>query len=38
MQVLELEPDNSLAKRAVERLEPVVNERREKLKEEMLGT
>lgn len=36
-QVLELEPGNSAASKTVQRLEPVVAERREKLKEEMMG-
>ena len=37
LQVLELEPGNPVADRAVQRLTPVVEERREKLKEEMMG-
>lgn len=37
VQVLELEPGNSIADKAVKRLLPVVEERREKLKEEMVG-
>lgn len=36
-QVLELEPGNSVADKAAKRLLPVVEERREKLKEEMFG-
>ena len=36
-QALELEPGNVLATKIVQRLEPTVLERREKLKEEMLG-
>jgi hypothetical protein len=35
--VKELDPDNALAAKTVQRLTPVVNERREKMKEEMLG-
>lgn len=37
MQVLELDPGNAAAASAVKRLTPTVMERREKLKEEMLG-
>jgi hypothetical protein len=37
MQVLELDPGNAAATSAVKRLTPPVTERREKLKEEMLG-
>lgn len=33
----QVDPGNPLATKAVARLEPVVNERREKLKDEMLG-
>ena len=36
-QVEELDPGNSLAASTVQRLTPIVNERREKMKEEMLG-
>jgi hypothetical protein len=36
-QVLELDPSSSWAKQAVARMEPVVAERHEKLKNEMLG-
>lgn len=36
-QVLELESNNQTAAAAVKRLEPIVAERREKLKEEMIG-
>ena len=36
-QVLELDPGNAVALKTVERLLPVVTERREKLKEEMMG-
>jgi hypothetical protein len=37
MQVKELDPTNALAMKSVQRLTPVVEERREKMKEEMLG-
>lgn len=37
VQVLELEPGNAVADGMVKRLTPVVNERREKLKDEMMG-
>lgn len=33
----ELDPDNALANKTVLRLTPIVNERREKMKDEMLG-
>ena len=36
-QILELDPGNSLASSTVQRLTSVVDERREKMKEEMLG-
>ena len=36
-QVLELDPGNAIAQKMVQRLAPVVEERREKLKEEMMG-
>ena len=35
--VLELEAGNRAAASAIARLEPLVNEKREKMKEEMLG-
>lgn len=35
--MLELEPANSVAGKVVKRLTPVVMERREKLKDEMMG-
>ena len=37
LQVKELDPDNALATTTVQRLTPVVNERRERMKDEMLG-
>ena len=36
-QVLELDPENAWAVRTVQRLEPIVLERQEKMKEEMVG-
>ncbi len=36
-QVLELDPGNAIAQKSVQRLTPIVEERREKLKEEMMG-
>ncbi|KAI7841133.1 hypothetical protein COHA_005103 [Chlorella ohadii] len=35
--VLELDPGNAIAQKSVQRLTPIVEERREKLKEEMMG-
>ena len=37
MQIKELDPGNVSAGTAVQRLTPIVNERREKMKDEMLG-
>ena len=37
MQIKELDPGNASAGKAVQRLTPIVNERREKMKDEMLG-
>ena len=37
MQIKELDPGNVSAGKAVQRLTPIVNERREKMKDEMLG-
>ena len=37
VQVKELDPDNPLADKTVQRLTPIVNERRERMKDEMLG-
>ena len=36
-QVKELDPDNPLANKTVQRLTPIVDDRREKMKDEMLG-
>ena len=36
-QIKELDPGNASAGKAVQRLTPIVNERREKMKDEMLG-
>jgi len=36
-QVKDLDPGNALAKKTIQRLTPIVNERREKMKDEMLG-
>ena len=37
MQALELNPDDALAKKTIARLQPIVRERQEKMKDEMLG-
>ena len=37
MQVLELNPEDPIAKKAIARLQPIVAERQEKMKDEMLG-
>lgn len=37
VQVVELDPGNALATKTVQRLTPIVEEKREKMKEEMLG-
>ncbi len=37
VQIKELDPDNASAAKSVLRLTPIVNERREKMKDEMLG-
>ena len=36
-QVVELDPSNGLARAAVHRLKPIVRERQEKMKDEMIG-
>ena len=38
MQILELNPDDTVAKKSLARLQPIVRERQEKMKDEMLGT
>lgn len=37
LQVIELNPEDSIAKKTVARLQPIVAERQEKMKDEMLG-
>ncbi len=37
MQVLELNPEDPIAKKSIARLQPIVAERQEKMKDEMLG-
>ena len=37
IQIKELDPGNASAGKTVQRLTPIVNERREKMKDEMLG-
>lgn len=37
-QIKELDPDNASASKSVQRLTPIVEDRREKMKNEMLGT
>lgn len=37
VQAMEIDPDNKVALSVIRRLEPIVQERREKMKEEMLG-
>jgi hypothetical protein len=37
LQVLELDPENPWAARTQQRLEPIVQDRQEKMKEEMMG-
>lgn len=36
--ILELDPSNDQARKAIRRLEPLAAEKREKMKEEMMGT
>lgn len=37
MQVLELNPEDPIAKKSIARLQPIVAERQEKMKDEMIG-
>ena len=37
MQALELNPEDPIAKKSIARLQPIVAERQEKMKDEMLG-